>query len=97
MDYFQSCLQDTESCLLRHAQLADKEGICFGVKLVRGAYMDGEKINAERDGLPGKICLLPMHNHNHGDSFIQGLSIVCRAFKIQLCMYLKITDCIHYF
>ncbi|PIK40535.1 putative proline dehydrogenase 2 [Apostichopus japonicus] len=54
---YQCYLKDTETCLLRHAQLADKEGICFGVKLVRGAYMDGEKINAERDGLP-----VPIHD-----------------------------------
>ncbi|KAJ8044135.1 Hydroxyproline dehydrogenase [Holothuria leucospilota] len=43
---YQCYLKATEDNLTSHANLANLEDICFGVKLVRGAYMDGEQANA---------------------------------------------------
>lgn len=42
--------QESRSLLLGALHLAQKEGFCLGVKLVRGAYMDKERKLAEQEG-----------------------------------------------
>lgn len=42
--------QGSRSLLLTDLHLAQKEGFCFGVKLVRGAYMDKERKLAKEEG-----------------------------------------------
>lgn len=42
--------QESRSLLLGDLRLAQKEGFYFGVKLVRGAYMDKERKLAKEEG-----------------------------------------------
>ena len=42
--------QDTYERLRRDAEAADKAGLAFGVKLVRGAYLDKEREMARLQG-----------------------------------------------
>lgn len=42
--------QESRSLLLGDLRLAQEEGFCFGVKLVRGAYMDKERKLAKEEG-----------------------------------------------
>lgn len=42
--------QDTHERLRRDAEAADRAGLAFGVKLVRGAYLDKEREVAQLQG-----------------------------------------------
>lgn len=42
--------QESRSLLLGDLRVAQEEGFCFGVKLVRGAYMDKERKLAKEEG-----------------------------------------------
>lgn len=42
--------QESRALLLGDLNLAQQEGFCFGVKLVRGAYMDKERKLAKEQG-----------------------------------------------
>lgn len=47
---YQCYLKESRSLLLGDLRLAQEEGFCFGVKLVRGAYMDKERKLAKEEG-----------------------------------------------
>ncbi|KAF7204489.1 hydroxyproline dehydrogenase isoform X2 [Nothobranchius furzeri] len=47
---YQCYLKESRSLLLEALRLSETEGFCLGVKLVRGAYMDKERKQAEREG-----------------------------------------------
>uniref|UniRef100_A0A8D0HG10 Proline dehydrogenase n=1 Tax=Sphenodon punctatus TaxID=8508 RepID=A0A8D0HG10_SPHPU len=53
---YQAYLKDSFERLPYDAALAESLGVCFGVKLVRGAYLDKEKILARNGGYP-----VPVH------------------------------------
>ncbi|XP_042253873.1 hydroxyproline dehydrogenase [Thunnus maccoyii] len=46
---YQCYLKESRSLLLEALHLSKNEGFCFGVKLVRGAYMDKERKLAEKE------------------------------------------------
>ncbi|XP_043958863.1 hydroxyproline dehydrogenase isoform X1 [Gambusia affinis] len=46
---YQCYLKDSRALLLEGLHLSQAEGFCFGVKLVRGAYMDKERKLAEKE------------------------------------------------
>ncbi|KAL1442086.1 hypothetical protein MTO96_031004 [Rhipicephalus appendiculatus] len=47
---------DTPDKVSRHLRLADRMDCSFGVKLVRGAYMDGERRKAREHGEADTVC-----------------------------------------
>ncbi|KAG8524410.1 Hydroxyproline dehydrogenase [Galemys pyrenaicus] len=47
---YQAYLKDTPERLRRDAEAADRAGLAFGVKLVRGAYLDKERALAQLQG-----------------------------------------------
>ncbi|XP_006867472.1 PREDICTED: probable proline dehydrogenase 2 [Chrysochloris asiatica] len=47
---YQAYLKDTHERLRRDAEAADRAGLAFGVKLVRGAYLDKERKEARLQG-----------------------------------------------
>lgn len=47
---YQAYLKDTHERLRRDAEAADRAGLAFGVKLVRGAYLDMERETAQLQG-----------------------------------------------
>uniref|UniRef100_A0A2P2I5C5 Proline dehydrogenase n=1 Tax=Hirondellea gigas TaxID=1518452 RepID=A0A2P2I5C5_9CRUS len=47
---YQGYLTESRQWLEEDAQLAERLGCCFGVKLVRGAYMDHERLLAKQNG-----------------------------------------------
>lgn len=47
---YQCYLKESRSLLLDALSLSKNEGFCLGVKLVRGAYMDKERMLAEKEG-----------------------------------------------
>uniref|UniRef100_A0A8C9M604 Proline dehydrogenase n=1 Tax=Panthera tigris altaica TaxID=74533 RepID=A0A8C9M604_PANTA len=47
---YQAYLQDTHERLRLAAEAADRAGLAFGVKLVRGAYLDKERATARHQG-----------------------------------------------
>uniref|UniRef100_A0A6I8NIG3 Proline dehydrogenase n=1 Tax=Ornithorhynchus anatinus TaxID=9258 RepID=A0A6I8NIG3_ORNAN len=51
-DTYQAYLQDTPERLGRAAEAAERRGLAFGVKLVRGAYLEKERELARRAGTP---------------------------------------------
>ncbi|KAH8010142.1 hypothetical protein HPB51_025413 [Rhipicephalus microplus] len=53
---YQCYLTDAPDKVSRHLRLADRMGCSFGVKLVRGAYMDGERRKAREHGDPDNVC-----------------------------------------
>ncbi|KAH6939529.1 hypothetical protein HPB50_019211 [Hyalomma asiaticum] len=53
---YQCYLTDTPDKVSRHLQLANRMGCSFGVKLVRGAYMDGERRKAKEHGESDAVC-----------------------------------------
>ncbi|XP_028287696.1 hydroxyproline dehydrogenase [Parambassis ranga] len=52
---YQCYLKESRSLLLEALRLSNSEGFCLGVKLVRGAYMDKERMLAEKEGCPDPI------------------------------------------
>ncbi|XP_014979198.2 hydroxyproline dehydrogenase isoform X2 [Macaca mulatta] len=48
---YQACLKDTFERLGRDAEAAHRAGLAFGVKLVRGAYLDKERAVAQLHGM----------------------------------------------
>ncbi|XP_069782965.1 hydroxyproline dehydrogenase isoform X2 [Narcine bancroftii] len=52
---YQCYLKDVERLLSEDLACASRLGLCFGVKLVRGAYMDRERERAEQCGYPDPI------------------------------------------
>ncbi|KAL3175208.1 hypothetical protein MRX96_010834 [Rhipicephalus microplus] len=53
---YQCYLTDAPDKVSRHLRLADHMGCSFGIKLVRGAYMDGERRKAREHGDPDNVC-----------------------------------------
>ncbi|XP_038622808.1 hydroxyproline dehydrogenase [Tachyglossus aculeatus] len=51
-DTYQAYLQDTPERLGRAAEAAERRGLAFGVKLVRGAYLEKERELARKAGTP---------------------------------------------
>lgn len=47
--------QESKSLVLEALRLSQDEGFCLGVKLVRGAYMDKERMLAEKEGRPDPV------------------------------------------
>ncbi|XP_069044501.1 hydroxyproline dehydrogenase [Lepisosteus oculatus] len=52
---YQCYLRDCLSLLSRDVALSVRESFCFGVKLVRGAYMDKERLLANQSGRPDPV------------------------------------------
>uniref|UniRef100_H2ZZB8 Proline dehydrogenase n=1 Tax=Latimeria chalumnae TaxID=7897 RepID=H2ZZB8_LATCH len=52
---YQCYLKEAYNQATRDVELADKLGFCFGVKLVRGAYMDKEQKRAREEGYKDPI------------------------------------------
>lgn len=47
--------QESRALVLEALRLSQDEGFCLGVKLVRGAYMDKERMLAEKEGRPDPV------------------------------------------
>ncbi|XP_071092876.1 hydroxyproline dehydrogenase-like [Haliotis cracherodii] len=52
---YQNYLKSTSQRLRRDLDLVDKYGVCFGAKIVRGAYMEKERMLARTQGYPDPI------------------------------------------
>ncbi|XP_046569752.1 hydroxyproline dehydrogenase-like [Haliotis rubra] len=52
---YQNYLKSTPLRLRRDLDLVDKYGVCFGAKVVRGAYMEKERMLAKTQGYPDPI------------------------------------------
>ncbi|XP_054848312.1 hydroxyproline dehydrogenase isoform X2 [Eublepharis macularius] len=52
---YQAYLKDTLMHLSQDAALAERLGVCFGVKLVRGAYLEKERRLAKEKGYPDPV------------------------------------------
>lgn len=49
--------QDTWERLSQDVALAERLGVCFGIKLVRGAYLEKERQLAREKGYPDPVQL----------------------------------------
>ncbi|XP_061875815.1 hydroxyproline dehydrogenase [Colius striatus] len=52
---YQAYLRDGPGRLQEEAELAARRGLCFGAKLVRGAYLERERLRAEQSGAPDPL------------------------------------------
>ncbi|XP_037610574.1 hydroxyproline dehydrogenase [Sebastes umbrosus] len=75
---YQCYLKESRSLLLEDMRLSNDEGFCFGVKLVRGAYMDKERKLAEKEGR-----LDPVHQswEDTNDSYNGSLDVMLGAIS----------------
>lgn len=75
---YQCYLKESRSLLLEAIELSKKEGFCFGVKLVRGAYMDKERKVAQKEGRPS-----PIHDswEDTNDSYNGSLNVMLEAIS----------------
>ncbi|XP_041819241.1 hydroxyproline dehydrogenase [Chelmon rostratus] len=73
---YQCYLKDSRTLLLEALRLSRDEGFCLGVKLVRGAYMDKERMLAEKQGRPD-----PIHRswEDTNDSYNGSLDLMLEA------------------
>lgn len=79
---YQCYLTDTADKVSRHLRLADHIGCSFGVKLVRGAYMDGERRRSREHGEAHTVCSsYRMTNENYDRVLCYLLEHISRSEK----------------
>ncbi|XP_059690655.1 hydroxyproline dehydrogenase [Gavia stellata] len=76
---YQAYLQDGKKRLAEDAAAARRRGVCFGVKLVRGAYLEPERRRAEELGYPDPLHpTLEATHRSYGECLELALRLAAR-------------------
>ncbi|XP_074787066.1 hydroxyproline dehydrogenase [Athene noctua] len=76
---YQAYLRDGRRRLLGDAEAARRRGVCFGVKLVRGAYLEHERRRARAGGRPDPVHPTLQETHrSYGECLEAALALAAR-------------------
>uniref|UniRef100_A0A8C7DW47 Proline dehydrogenase n=1 Tax=Naja naja TaxID=35670 RepID=A0A8C7DW47_NAJNA len=86
---YQAYLKDTLERLKQDVALAERLGVCFGVKLVRGAYLNKERKLAKEKGYPDPVQPSWEATNERCGFFRENCSSVLNLGSVRLCATLR--------